>query len=1515
MRIKLDIITLDREIFLSIVLSIIVGSWVLWVLTIATKLFIAIILAAITFFLFRLLFRNITQLQGIRYSKSYVHFQIGSRERASLPLISFVVFIVTVIFFPSQSHNLYQLWQEIPFGNWLRFLVTIPLMSFFPGYIILTLLDRKIELSKTGLLTLSPLLSIFFISLIGFIITVLGFPISEVGINAFAFFYIILLTFYAIFHLRLGLKRHQNDNSNKNWIDVNAEIVLLLVVILVLILAYSIQSEYGLYPGDERGLFGESLIFERTFPVTCGKYGPYPYWTNIFFSLFFVLSGFPAANAYIILHFFIVVPILSFYLFASTFFKRDQRIAIVGTVMFPLFAGFGWFYAMISKFYFQQNFESLHQLINAAGDKTYDIWNCASQFAYTLDTPEIVGISCFLVAIYIVRRRWKAGYLPYILLLIMVTLGYLAHGIYDISVFVILFTLYQFFSKEKTAFEYRKMGLSILIGLLMVGLIDFIAPGTAYTADRFGLIMANTMFIGTCSLLVVGIFLSFFRGKINTNLPSSYKSKFPNETLQTLLATVILFVYSLCFVVYFMTFQDLVPLHSVVYTEYAWPWFMYPLRFGLVGLLAVGTIAYCLLSPKKFGREGMIFLFIWALLILTFCWLGHTIWFLPSSIKSSILENKLQKYLWIPLCLLASYGLTTFLSRVKQSSRNQLRTHKLNSSHITGVLILSLILVGGVTSMLFQVEHFTIADRRVSTQEFNALEYLNSIRAPNVSVATVTSHQLLHDYAGIPNERIFDRWWESLLYDTSSLEACVNFLFNYNIRYLYLASRDIQYVNRYTDSYVFKHLVQNLPIVFGNTEVQIYELPTFSPPSAISSLAVVVPNFINVRQPPELDEHTVALWHFDEGSGENVGDSSGNGNNGTLYNASWVVGKFGSGLLFNGINTSVDCGNDASLDITGDIRIEAWVKLNKNWNSTSIIVIKAPGTDWHEANWYLRVEKTREVLFIWGDGINYKWYQSVPKLEVERWYHLAVEWDKIFVDGEKVATTQGGNATSHTTNTYALCIGASVDNHTFFNGIIDELHILNSSTAKTADIKRIFDYYYPTEIAALSHLNYTIISKDYDLHTFSTIITTDSNVANAASFLEWVETGRTLVILNTYNFGPIANLFIESLENDTVTSDGIQGRHLTLSIPNISIPKIKPLENVYMLSNYTNSARANDNNQTSPFALLKTINQGKIIYVYLAPYLNSLQEEDNSTTRQILFSNLKHMPLILELNTSSYHDTVNRLIYPPPNTHIAIAKDANFTGNINLQFDAFTLFQTGNLYAKMIKSKQVFQNSVCIQNIEGFGLTFSTINGRCGKFLDGSWNYALVRLNGDFNWTIRVPAESEIRMRIITNGNISDVTIKNDTLQMIGVYCQLGINSTEILVKNLHLSMNGQLRFANFYHKFPFWLNQTGMRVVPYSNGDCILFDGDIEFPVYIIKTNTFYISSFKIYGDCETPFVTPPEQVVPWESIVFSPIIAIIAIADFAIILHLRSHMQYCKATQSVTSRKGKDEKGVIDE
>jgi hypothetical protein len=69
----------------------------------------------------------------------------------------------------------------------------------------------------------------------------------------------------------------------------------------------------------------------------------------------------------------------------------------------------------------------------------------------------------------------------------------------------------------------------------------------------------------------------------------------------------------------------------------------------------------------------------------------------------------------------------------------------------------------------------------------------------------------------------------------------------------------------------------------------------------------------------------IAHWTFDEGSGTIAGDSAGS-QNGTVYGASWIEGKVGGALSFDGMNDYVDCGN-ADVLAPEKLTLSLWTSL------------------------------------------------------------------------------------------------------------------------------------------------------------------------------------------------------------------------------------------------------------------------------------------------------------------------------------------------------------------------------------------------------------------------------------------------------------------------------------------------------------------------------------------------------------------------------------------------------------
>jgi len=203
----------------------------------------------------------------------------------------------------------------------------------------------------------------------------------------------------------------------------------------------------------------------------------------------------------------------------------------------------------------------------------------------------------------------------------------------------------------------------------------------------------------------------------------------------------------------------------------------------------------------------------------------------------------------------------------------------------------------------------------------------------------------------------------------------------------------------------------------------------------------------------------VAHWKFDEGSGTTTYDRTNNNNDGTFVNDAtspgWVSGKYGSALLFDGENDYVDCGSDSSLDITGDITIEAWVKPNTISGGDHIVSkeIDSSGTGVDDSYAFYLYNGTLKIR-IRHTNLSETNLGSTNAVSAGVFSHVVVTYDggttnavKYYINGN-LDTTQSVGSTGINVSTTKLLIGANLKPNTstpanFFNGTIDDARIYN----------------------------------------------------------------------------------------------------------------------------------------------------------------------------------------------------------------------------------------------------------------------------------------------------------------------------------------------------------------------------------------------------------------------------------------------------------------------------------------
>ena len=201
--------------------------------------------------------------------------------------------------------------------------------------------------------------------------------------------------------------------------------------------------------------------------------------------------------------------------------------------------------------------------------------------------------------------------------------------------------------------------------------------------------------------------------------------------------------------------------------------------------------------------------------------------------------------------------------------------------------------------------------------------------------------------------------------------------------------------------------------------------------------------------PAVAQDGLIGYWPMDEGSGDTVGDASGNGKDGTAQDTNWVTGMYGSALEFDGSISIVDIPYSADITPTEGATIAAWVFPTDTTRSCVVGQFEAYGLALNDG---LQLKSV-----IWGGD----WIEADITIPTEEWSHLAMTWnvtsgDRMMVlNGELVAEKANSVPVPQVQNNFG--IGKWSANHGWedmFMGIIDDVKLYNRAltVAEVSDV-------------------------------------------------------------------------------------------------------------------------------------------------------------------------------------------------------------------------------------------------------------------------------------------------------------------------------------------------------------------------------------------------------------------------------------------------------------------------------
>jgi hypothetical protein len=194
--------------------------------------------------------------------------------------------------------------------------------------------------------------------------------------------------------------------------------------------------------------------------------------------------------------------------------------------------------------------------------------------------------------------------------------------------------------------------------------------------------------------------------------------------------------------------------------------------------------------------------------------------------------------------------------------------------------------------------------------------------------------------------------------------------------------------------------------------------------------------------------HLIASYRLERISGGITPDSSGNGNNGTVYGASIVPAVFGNGLSFDGIDDRVDLPD--AVRPTKDFTLSHWVYPRAYVLGHCAVSLSGKGV----LSFY---PSGTNVRFYVNNGSYYYIERPQSEFPVNNWYHITQTYDgvniKLYVNGVYIASEPCTGDIVY--DIRANSIGSYYYDGFSFDSIIDEVYIF-SKAISASDIKRLY---------------------------------------------------------------------------------------------------------------------------------------------------------------------------------------------------------------------------------------------------------------------------------------------------------------------------------------------------------------------------------------------------------------------------------------------------------------------------
>jgi hypothetical protein len=1316
------------------------------------------------------------------------------------------------------DHNLFYDWNQFNFMQLIGLAAAVLLSFFMPGFAVLKIIQiTNYSSNRVLIFLLAYIFSVAITGLTGYVMAMSGYGVSEtkpilVGIHVVILAILIVpnLIKRILYNGSLHLEHDTTYKSSRVYLGINKIEFLIFVSLFALVVLATYYLYYGVIIGDQWFHHGRSLLFvDGAFKFVVDFF--YPFFFHALLFAFFSISGVPSVNAYVSINFLNIMPVIAFYYFflswVPTYWKSASLLALA---FFMLGSGFGWIniVSLTAGLNHPSQLSSL-EILSTGELKTRDDIRQPSNFIDT-SAPEptgpliLIALPAGFILLGLIKEKINNKFKYVLILSAISVLGILSHEEFYLFIIVasILLVTFRIPQRKNSVF------IAFFLSILTVILTDTLSPVKYYTFTH----IIGVPLIYLC-FIFVALMWALYVLRIILNMQLSYLNKMLSKAVASRVFRFSLGLSIIGAVCYFYVFTFIVwgELSVTEVQEQSGPghlpWYLYPIKLGVPGLLGLAFVLSYFF--KRYEKELFVFGIISIVAILAGPYYD---------------EFRFSKYVMTGMAGFASLLVYRIIVSIPNVSVKPLLVGLLIGLVVT-CSSLSVVLFMGYTALAIENprdEFHTHLERRIfpSSRDIQFLNFLhNNLINLKTDYVTIPPdweglNSKLEGFVGTSLASLPKFLQSPFTLDSSFLEGFYNLLNYSNSRYIILPKGQSTDLNR---PQAVNFALENFQNVFQDPNYTVLSVPSFAPPSS--------PEASGVAMLYQRD----GFWLSSSISHQKILP---------FNNESYRMGNS------RFVKTLSDSENQTDAVTLGDKKRSTFFSKplqDVNYVESTFRILEEhetrsdhAGVVWQAQNKEYYVSLSDRGLRLSEKSLRTQTESLLAQnseitKENGKWYMLKIVIlrDIIQVYLDDLLRLQVSRNSSE--NQYMSKVGVrSFHSTAWFKPM--KIGSISQTEEQLYQKEIYYHHYYPLSALALSTTAYhTFLETDFSAFSKKNIILTRDpvgNYENIRKYLEFVDAGATLVVINTVDkfdgeFSKLMSIKTgDKFKFDSILKPGTDKQVLNVSGFVSTVESQIPNSTVKSYYLYKDQ-------KVAPFAIEKIYGKhgGRIIFVNSAGYFNAIFDSSHP-----LFSILASMPSLIDLKTSKYIKDATTLstvirgarfigdLTISGNTAInsssLLVPDRSFifyVNNISILNDANIHIGRGLNYASLQKH---FMNTQ-VTDLRVYGRYEVTLNSTGILHLPSSssqYDYIGVPILTGSDLTLRLSesATAEFVIRNNAENKSQPVIVRGGEIQFHGILLQPLFSKSQnvspngfILMKSPQVNSDGKSTFKKFYN--PIW--------------------------------------------------------------------------------------------------------------